>query len=222
MAARRPAAPATLRLSAAIHKEATMASQPRPYLTPAEYLAFERRAEAKHEYHDGVIVAMVGASWAHNLIVADTLRELSTSLRGGPCAAVANDLRVWIPGHRIYTYPDIVAVCGEPRFQDAAVDTLLNPALIIEVLSPSTEAYDRGQKFAQYRSIPSLSEYLLVAQDAPRIDYYRRDPDGRWFIGDAHGLDATLDLALGGGCTLRLADLYERVTFPAGPGTEQE
>jgi Uma2 family endonuclease len=195
-------------------KEATMASQPKPFLTPAEYLALERQAETKSEYHDGEIVAVAGATWEHNLILGDTYRELSTQLRHGSCQVVASDMRVWIPADRVYTYPDIVAVCGEPQFQDAQVDTLLNPNLVIEILSPSTEGYDRGRKFAQYRSIPTLSEYLLIAQDEYRIDYYRRAADGLWFIGDAHGLDATLTLVIGGGCTLALAAVYERVTLP--------
>ncbi len=189
-----------------------MASQPQPYTTPAEYLALERRAETRSEYHDGEIVAMADASWEHNLISGATYRELATQLRRGPCQPVANDMRVWIPSHHVYTYPDIVVVCGEPEFQDSAVDTLLNPSLIVEVLSPSTAAYDQGQKFGMYRSLPSLREYLLIAQDEPRLVLYRRDPDNRWFIGDAHGLDATLDLTTGG-VTLALHDLYERITF---------
>ncbi len=193
-----------------------MVSQPQPYTTPEDYLARERRAETRSEYHDGEIVAMAGASWEHNLISGATFRELATQLRRGPCQPIANDMRVWIPSHHVYTYPDIVVVCGEPEFQDSAVDTLLNPMLIVEVLSPSTAApgQDRqGQKFALYRSLPSLREYLLIAQDEPRLVLYRRDPDNRWFIGDAHGLDATLDLATGG-VTLALRDLYERITFP--------
>ena len=190
-----------------------MVSQPQPYTTPEDYLALERRAKTRSEYHDGEIVAMAGASREHNLIVFDTVREISTQLRGQPCEGYPSDMRVWIPSHHVYTYPDVVVVCGEPEFQDSAVDTLLNPILIVEVLSPSTAAYDQGQKFALYRSLPSLREYLLIAQDEPRLVLYRRDPDNRWFIGDAHGLDATLDLATGG-VTLALRDLYERITFP--------
>ena len=193
-----------------------MASQPQPYSTPEAYLALERRAETKSEYHDGEIVAMAGASREHNLIAFALVREISSQLRGKPCEGYPSDMRVWIPSHHVYTYPDIVVVCGEPEFQDSAVDTLLNPALIIEILSPSTAAYDTGEKFALYRSLPSLREYLLIAQDAPRLVLYRRDPDNRWFIGDAHGLDATLSLATGG-VTLALHDLYERITFKPVP-----
>ncbi len=193
-----------------------MSSQRRTYLvTPTEYLAAERRATTRSEYHDGEIVAMVGASWAHNLIVTAAVRELATQLRGRPCAVAATDMRVRIAARNIYTYPDLVVVCGEPRFEDAAVDTLLNPALIIEVLSPSTEQYDRGDKFAHYRTIPGLVEYLLIAQHRPHLEYHRSDPDNRWLSAEAQGRDATLALTVGGGCTLALADLYERITFPA-------
>jgi Uma2 family endonuclease len=189
-----------------------MVTQPRPHLTPAEYLAMERQAETKSEYHDGEIVAMAGASREHNLIAMNTVRELSTQLRGRPCETYPSDMRVRIPARNISTYPDIVVVCGEPEFEDAEVDTLLNPTVIIEVLSSSTERYDRGRKFAQYRTLPSLREYLLIAQDEHRIDYYRREADGNWFIGEAQGRDATLTLAIG--CTLALADIYERITLP--------
>jgi Uma2 family endonuclease len=189
-----------------------MVTQPRPHLTPAEYLALERRAETRSEYHDGQIVAMAGASREHNAIVFDTVAVISLQLRGRPCEGYANDMRVWIPAHRVYVYPDIVIVCGEPEFEDAEVDTLLNPTVIIEILSSSTERYDRGRKFAQYRTLPSLREYLLIAQDEYRIDYYRREGDGNWFIGEAQGRDATLTLAIG--CTLALADIYERITLP--------
>ena len=188
-----------------------MVTLPRPYVTPAEYLALERRAETKSEYHDGEIVALAGASRAHNAIVFDTVRGVSLQLRGRPCEGYANDMRVWIPAHRVYVYPDIVIVCGEPQFEDAEVDTLLNPTVIIEVLSISTERYDRGRKFAQYRTLQTLREYLLIAQDEYRIDYYRREVDGHWFVGDAQGRDATLTLAIG--CTLALANVYERITL---------
>lgn len=189
-----------------------MVTQPRPYVTPVEYLALERQAETKSEYHDGEIVATAGASREHNVIVLNTGRELSAQLRGRPCEAYVNDMRVRIPARNIYTYPDLVVVCDEPQFEDAEVDTLLNPTVIIEVLSLSTERYDRGRKFAQYRTLPSLREYLLIAQDEYRIDYYRREADGNWFIGEAQGRDAILTLAIG--CTLALADIYERITLP--------
>lgn len=188
-----------------------MASRSQPSIAPTEYLRLERRATVKHEYHDGVIVAMAGASRKYNLIVGDTNASLIAQLRTRPCETYTSDMRVAVPARNSYIYPDIVGVCDEPQFEDAEVDTLVNPALIIEVLSPSTERYDRTGKFALYRSIPSLSEYLLIAQDDYRIDYYRRTPDGLWFIGEAQGRESGLMLAFGGGCTLALADLYARV-----------
>lgn len=199
-----------------------MVSQLHPHISPAEYVALERRAKTKSEYHDGVIVAMAGASRAHHSIAGDTYINLTLRLRGQPCETFTGDMRIYIPARNRYYYPDIVVACGEPQFADAEVDTLLNPSLIAEVLSPSTERFDRAGKFAHYRALPSLVEYLLIAQDEPRVDYYCRQPAGNWFIGEAHNLAATLDLAVGGGCTLRLADLYARVPFPAGAATEQE
>lgn len=120
-------------------------------------------------------------------------------------------MRVAIPARSAYTYPDLTALCSEPEFTDAEVDTLVNPALIGEVLSPSTERHDRTRKFALYRALPSLREYPLIAQDEYRVDYYRRTAEGHWFIGEATGRDAVLDLVIGGGGTLALADIYARV-----------
>ncbi|HMA34345.1 MAG TPA: Uma2 family endonuclease, partial [Chloroflexia bacterium] len=130
-----------------------MAAPIRPHsYTPAEYLAYERQADYKSEYLAGQIVAMSGVSWEHSLINTNLLRVLSTQLLDRPCTAHASDLRVKVQAQGMYTYPDIVVVCGEPQFEDAQVDTLLNPTLIVEVLSPSTEAYDRGAKFGYYRA----------------------------------------------------------------------
>jgi Uma2 family endonuclease len=121
-------------------------------------------------------------------------------------------MRVKVSPTGLYTYPDVVVVCGELRFEDQHVDTLLNPTAIIEVLSDSTEGYDRGEKFAHYRALPSLSDYLLVAQDQPLIEHYQRQPDGRWLYSATHGLEAEVEIA-NIGCMLRLAEVYERVDF---------
>lgn len=173
----------------------------------------ERRATTRHEYYDGVLRAMAGASRKHNLIVGDTNASLIAQLRARPCETYTSDMRVAIPVRNAYTYPDIVAVCDEPQFEDDEVDTLLNPALIIEVLSASTERYDRTGKFPLYRILPSLREYLLIAQDEYRVGYYRRTADGLWFIADAQGREASIALSIGGGCTPALADLYARVSL---------
>jgi len=182
-----------------------------PTLTPAEYLAFERQqTDAKHEYLNGQITAMSGASREHNLIVGNAFASLHGQLRGRGCEVYSNDMRVHIPATGLYTYPDIVALCGEPVFEGDQFDTLLNPHVIIEVLSSSTEAYDRGTKFAHYRSIESLQAYVLIAQDRPHIELFERGTDGRWVLSEAKGLESRLELeALG--CVLELSEVYERI-----------
>lgn len=191
-----------------------MASQPHPVLTPDAYLRAERRAATKHEYDDGTLRARAGASREHNLIVGDTNASLIAALRSRRCETYTSDMRVAIPARSAYTYPDLVAVCDEPEFSDGVVDTLLNPALIAEILSPSTERHDRTRKFALYRALPALREYLLIAQDEYRVDYYRRTAEGQWCSGEATGRAAALDLAIGGGCTLARAEIYARVALP--------
>lgn len=182
-----------------------------PTLTSAEYLAFERQqTDARHEYLNGQITAMGGASREHNLIVGNALASLHTQLRGRGCEAYSNDMRVNIPATGLYTYPDIAALCGEPVFEDDQFDTLLNPSVIIEVLSSSTEADDRGAKFAHYRSIESLQAYVLIAQDRPHIELFERGTDGRWVLSEAKGLNGRLELE-SLGCVLELSEVYERI-----------
>lgn len=183
-----------------------------PSVTPAEYLAAERRATGKSEYINGSVYALAGASRVHNLIVVNTCAELRAQLRGRPCEVYVNDMRVKVEATGMYTYPDVVGLCEEPRFEDDEVDTLLNPAVIIEVVSPSTESYDRGGKFAHYRRIASLREYILIAQEVRRIDHFRRDGDS-WVLTEVSDPDAPLVIS-SLGCTLKLADIYDRVDFP--------
>jgi Uma2 family endonuclease len=147
--------------------------EPRP-ATAEDDLAAERASETRSEYFAGQILAMTGASRADNVIAGNSHGLVWTQLRGRPCEAYIGDMRVKVNTSGGYTYPDVVVVCGEPRFEDEHVDTLLNPTLIVEVLSPSTERYDRGRKLEHYRRIPSLAEYVLVAQDARRIEWYTR------------------------------------------------
>jgi Uma2 family endonuclease len=187
-----------------------MSRKPKTFVSPDEYLSFERAAEHKSEYLDGQIFAMTGASREHNLITTNLVRELSLGLRGRDCEVYPSDMRVRIPSANIYTYPDVVVVCGGPKFEDAALDTLLNPTLLVEVLSKSIESYDRTFKFAYYRTVESLAEYLLVAQDEYRVEHYSRQPDGRWAVEDHASREASVALA-SVGCTLRLTDVYERV-----------
>jgi Uma2 family endonuclease len=180
------------------------------YVTPEEYLAFERAAEYKNEYFDGEIIAMTGASRAHNLIMTNLLAELRQRLRGKPCEVYPSEMRVRIPSANIYTYPDVVVVCGEPEFEDGHVDTLLNPTLLVEVLSKSTASYDRSVKSGYYRTPPSLTEYLLVAQDDYHVEQYIKQQDGRWLIADIRGQEGRIELP-SVGCVLSLSDVYERV-----------
>ncbi len=157
--------------------------------SPEEYLAFERSHPERHAYLAGEMFAMGGASERHNLIVINVGRELSLQLKGRPCRTYANDMRVKVAPTGLYTYPDIVVVCGEARFDDEQRDTLLNPTVLIEVLSTSTEAYDRGEKFAHYRKLDSLAEYLLIAQDTVHIEHYVRQPDHQWLLSETDRLD---------------------------------
>lgn len=184
--------------------------QTRSHLSIEEYLEAERRAETKSEYLDGEVFAMSGASFRHNVIVANLIGELRQQLKGRQCTVAPGDLRVHIPATGLYTYPDLVVVCGEPRFEDQELDTLLNPTLIIEVLSPTTEAYDRGKKFEHYATIESLAEYVLVSQDAPRVEQFVRQEGGSWLLTATPGLDGRMILA-SVGCELALAEVYDKV-----------
>jgi Uma2 family endonuclease len=188
-----------------------MSVEPHRRISIEDYLAAERRAETKSEYLDGEIFAMSGASRRHNLIVVNAAASVHSQLKGRPCETYAGDMRVRIPVTGLYTYPDIAVVCGEPRFEDGEMDTLLNPTLVIEVLSPSTEGYDRGKKFAHYRTLESFREYVLVAQEEVRLELFTRQGDGHWLLSEASRLDETLPLA-SIGCELRLADVYDRVS----------
>jgi Uma2 family endonuclease len=187
-----------------------VSTQPKTFLTPEKYLEIERAADRKSEFYEGEMFAMAGAKRAHNLLVTNAVRELSLQFRGRPCEVYPSDMRVRVRPAGPYNYPDVIAVCGEPRFLDDREDTLLNPGLLVEVLSPSTEAYDRGRKFEQYKAIESLREYLLVASDRVHADLYTRQPDGRWILTSADSLEDSLMLE-SVGAQLGMADLYEKV-----------
>jgi len=182
------------------------------FISPEEYLRRERQAEHKSEYLNGEIFAMGGASEAHNLIAGNIFGELRPQLRERPCRAYISDMRVKVRSNGLYTYPDVVVVCGEPEFEDEEVDTLLNPTILIEVLSRSTERYDRIAKTSYYRTMDSLSEHMLVAQDEIRLEQYVRQPNGQWLLSEYVTLDAVVTLP-SIDCTLRLSDVYDRITF---------
>jgi Uma2 family endonuclease len=189
-----------------------MSTQPKTFLTPEEYLEIERLAEYKSEYYQGEMFAMAAANWSHNLIVVNVLAGLHAQLRSSPSEAYHCNMRVRVSATGLYTYPDVIVVCMKPQFLDGQRDTLLNPTLIAEVLSPSTEAFDRGRKFEQYRSLESLAEYLLVGSQRVSAELYARQPDGRWLLTAANSLSETLELPATG-CRLSLADIYEKVEF---------
>lgn len=187
-----------------------MSTQLKTYLTPQEYLALEREAEVKSEYFNGEMFAMSGASRKHNLIVTNIVRELSQQMRGRPCEVYSSDMRVKVSATGLYTYPDVVAVCGGPKFEDAHVDTLLNPTLLVEVLSASTASYDRGQKFGHYRGVESLSEYVLVSQDECKVEHYAKQSDRQWLQTVVQSPEARIELASIQG-VLRLREIYDKV-----------
>jgi len=187
-----------------------MSAEPHRRVSLEDYLAAERQAETKSEFLNGEVFAMSGASRQHNLIAWNLSGALYPQLKERGCEAYVGDMRVHIPATGLYTYPDLAVVCGEPRFEDEELDTLLNPTLLVEVLSPSTEGYDRGRKSAHYRTLDSLGEYLLVSQDEVRVELFTRQEDGHWLLSEASRLDETVTLG-SIGCVLRLADVYDRV-----------
>jgi Uma2 family endonuclease len=187
-----------------------MASNPRKIVAPHVYLERERAATYKSEYINGEMYAMAGASEAHNLITINAVTALHGQLRKCGCRIYANDMRVKIPATLLYTYPDIVMVCGQRQFDDAHKDTLTNPLVLMEVLSPSTEAYDRGEKFAHYRRAEGLQEYILMAQDKMRVEQYVRQPDESWNLRIIE--EATSELVLDSvEARVLLSDLYDGV-----------
>ena len=187
------------------------------YFTPEEYIALERKAIpdaeiVRSEYMNGKIIGRSSSNLSHNLITGNIVGELYTRLRNRECFVFAHEMRVSIPSVKSYFYPDVGVVCEEPRFEDDVFDILLNPIVVVEVLSPSTEAYDRGNKFAHYRQLQSLQEYILVSQDKVRVDHYVRHTT-QWLLTDFQELEQHLPLT-SIQCELPLQEIYERVPFP--------
>ena len=179
-------------------------------LTPDEYLAVEREAEFKSEYVDGVVYAMTGASISHIRVVSNITAELVMQLRGRPCSVLSNEMKVRLADSRKFFYPDVTVVCDEPQFHDERTDIILNPLLVVEVLSKSTEAFDRGAKFHAYQQLESLLEYVLVAQDKPVVEQFVRQADGKWTYAATIGRESTLFLP-SVECTLDLSAVYDKV-----------
>jgi Uma2 family endonuclease len=187
-----------------------MSALPATRLSPAEYLRRERLASSRSEYHRGAVVAMAGTSRRHGRIVTNLSTTLDLQLRDRPCNVYSSDLRVSVRGGEHYVYPDVIVTCGEEAFEDDQFDALTNPLVIIEVLSPSTEAYDRGDKFLLYQTIPSLREYVLVTQAPRRIEVFRKQPDGSWLYQSSPFSPPPLALA-SIDCTLSPDDVYFKV-----------
>jgi Uma2 family endonuclease len=185
------------------------------FLTPEQYLEIERKAEFRSEYYQGEMFGMAGGSGRHTVISDNLVTQLNNKLRGGPCRPYSQNMRVQISATGLYTYPDVVVACAGKRFLDENEDTLLNPALIIEILSDSTEAYDRGKKFAHYRTLESLQEYVLVSQDRVQVERFRRQPGGEWLLAAVSRLEDTVELD-SVGCQIQLADIYQDVNLPTG------
>jgi len=202
-------------------------SLPRSY-TPCsveEYLALERESPQRHEYLDGEIHLMAGESLEHGAICTNITGQLYNQLRGTDCQAFSKDTKIESgpPSQTVdttkgsYSYPDLVVVCGEPKFRDEHRDVLVNPTVIVEVLSPTTEAFDRGAKWIRYQTwLPTLSDYLLVSQETPQIDHFRRSEGGEWRYSLVHGIEGVLTLD-SIHCRLQLADVYDRIVFETKP-----
>lgn len=185
-----------------------LTADPARLYTPEEYLAFELDSEIRHEYYEGRIDPMTGASARHNRIVANLIAHFHTQIRGGPCRVYPSHLRLRIRETGLYTYPDVTVVCGPADLGPG--DTLVNPTALVEVLSPTTERYDRGRKAEHYRTIESLRVYLLVSQDEPRIEHYARSGERQWVFTEAVGADERVTLE-SIRCVLSLADVYEDI-----------
>jgi len=182
------------------------------YITPQEYLALERASESRHQYYRGEMFAMTGASRPHNLINGNLFRSVGNQLSGGPCEVYVNDMRVKITATGLYTYPDMAVACAEREFEDSSVDTLLNPVVLVEVLSDSTEAYDRGKKFSNYQKLDSLREFVLISQDRVRVEHFLRQGE-QWVLTALDKLDDVLVLS-SINCRVSLREIYDRVEFP--------
>jgi Uma2 family endonuclease len=189
-----------------------MATQLNTFVSPEEYLAVERESDTKSEYIDGVVYAMTGARINHIRVVANLTTELVTQLRGRRCDVLASEMKVLLQNSRKFFYPDVTVLCGDPQFHDKRRDIILNPLLVIEVLSESTEAFDRGAKFQAYQTLDSLKEYLLIAQDKPVIEQFVRLEDGKWTYAAVIGLESSLPLP-SVECTLNLSAVYDKVDF---------
>jgi len=194
-----------------------IAAQPEPLrMSEAEYLAFEAESDTKHEYVNGEVYAMTGATWNHNVINGNLQATLNSQLADQPCTAVSSDMRLKVASKTVsFRYPDTMVVCGEPEFATDGTNTISNPTVIVEVLSSSTALTDHNQKLDEYIQIDTVQNYLLISQQEAKVEVYTRQRGGQWLYTQAKGTDATVELAAIG-CTLRLSKLYQKVNFDEG------
>ncbi len=193
-------------------------ADPKRRLTVEEYLAIEEAADYKSEFYDGEMFAMSGGSYTHSTIKVNLYEQFKARLRGGKCRLSDSDMRVLVPATGLHVYPDASVVCGPPQFTNSQQTTLTNPHLIVEVLSPSTERYDRTTKFWHYQTIPAFTDYVLVTQDIAQVEHFYRNADGEWLYRPCEGLDVALKLPAQG-IEIPLRDIYENVVFtvPSDP-----
>ena len=195
-----------------------MSTAPKQTLTPQQYLVRERAAEIRSEYYRGEMFAMTGASRRHNLIAVNVVSRMHSQFDGRPCEVYQSDMRVKVDQCGLYTYPDVVATCAGPKFEDEHVDTLLNPQVIVEVLSKSTEAYDRGTKFEKYRQLDSLADYVLISQKSVLVERFTRQSDSQWLLWSSSELSDTLEIG-SINCRVKISDIYARVNFDEDEGS---
>ncbi len=193
-----------------------MSATPLPYITEEQYLALDREAEIRSEYFNGVMYAMSGGSLGHGIIINNTGTQFNLALADRACTVYSSNVRIRVSSKGLYTYPDLAVVCGAAQVADNQKDTLLNPIVIVEALSKSTEGYDRGWKFAQYRKIPSFQEYVLISQVDPVVEIFRRQPDDTWRLTTYEGLDQVAELE-SIDCRIPLSGIYAKVEFPSNP-----
>lgn len=189
-----------------------MSAQTHTYCTEQEYLDLERKSDQKHEFYAGEVVALAGGSAQHNRITINVITNLYNQLQNRSCNVYSSDMRIKIPHSKSYVYPDVSVVCGQEHFDDDSEDTLMNPIVIIEVLSPSTERHDRGKKFEYYRTIESLQEYILIAQDAKRIDHFTRQSTSLWMfssLGEAEDMLYLTSID----CTITIRAIYHNTAL---------
>ncbi len=186
---------------------------PKPYITLEEYLEIDRKGEVKSEYYDGEMYQMAGASLEHNTIVGNVISEFHSQLKNHSAIVLPGNMRLRIPETRRYAYPDVTVVCSKPEFDTKEKDVLLNPTILVEVLSDSTEARDRGEKASSYRRIASLQEYIFINQDKAKVETYSRKADGTWVLSEVSGLNGVVKIA-SLKCQIAMAEIYDKVALP--------